>query len=93
MGPNEPARGERDVEYPLAEILAWSQESNVATGPLTVHGIVDGEWPIHPRPCQVISATIDGIGTLTMPAVAGPEPKGLTGAQLPPVRTYRRNQQ
>jgi len=41
------------------------------------------------QPGQVIEATIDGIGTLRLPVVAGPEPTGLTGAQLPPVRTYR----
>jgi 2-keto-4-pentenoate hydratase/2-oxohepta-3-ene-1,7-dioic acid hydratase in catechol pathway len=42
------------------------------------------------QPGEVISATIDGIGTLSMPVVSEPEPTGLTGAQLPPVRTYRR---
>jgi len=41
------------------------------------------------RPGEVISATIDGIGTLTMPVVAEEEPQGLTGAQLTPVRNYR----
>jgi 2-keto-4-pentenoate hydratase/2-oxohepta-3-ene-1,7-dioic acid hydratase in catechol pathway len=45
------------------------------------------------QPGQVMSATIDGIGTLTMPAVGEPEPQGLTGAQLPAGRTYRRNRQ
>jgi 2-keto-4-pentenoate hydratase/2-oxohepta-3-ene-1,7-dioic acid hydratase in catechol pathway len=39
---------------------------------------------------EVIEASIDGIGTLRMPVVAEDEPQGLTGAQLPPVRTYRR---
>ena len=42
------------------------------------------------RPGEVIEASIDGIGTLRMPAVAGERPEGLTGAELPPVRTYRR---
>jgi len=41
------------------------------------------------QPGEVISGSIDGIGTLTMPVVSEPEPKGLTGAQLPPVRSYR----
>ena len=41
------------------------------------------------QPGQVIEATIDGIGTLKLPVIAGPEPEGLTGAQLPPVRSYR----
>ena len=41
------------------------------------------------QPGEVIEATIDGIGTLRMPSVAGEEPTGLTGAQLPPIDTYR----
>jgi 2-keto-4-pentenoate hydratase/2-oxohepta-3-ene-1,7-dioic acid hydratase in catechol pathway len=42
------------------------------------------------QPGEVVTATIDGIGTLVMPVVGEDEPSGLTGAQLPPVRTYRR---
>lgn len=38
---------------------------------------------------EVITATIDGIGTLRMPVVSEDAPTGLTGAQLPPVRSYR----
>jgi 2-keto-4-pentenoate hydratase/2-oxohepta-3-ene-1,7-dioic acid hydratase in catechol pathway len=38
---------------------------------------------------EVITATIDGIGTLTMPVVAEDQPNGLTGAALPPERNYR----
>lgn len=41
------------------------------------------------KPGEVVTATIDGIGTLTLPVVAEEEPKGLTGANLPPVDTYR----
>ena len=41
------------------------------------------------RPGEVIEASIDGIGTLRMPAVAGEEPTGLTGAALPPIDSYR----
>jgi 2-keto-4-pentenoate hydratase/2-oxohepta-3-ene-1,7-dioic acid hydratase in catechol pathway len=41
------------------------------------------------QPGEVISATIEGIGTLTMPVVAEEEPEGLTGAQLTPVCAYR----
>ncbi len=41
------------------------------------------------RPGERISASIDGIGTLNLSVVSGPEPEGLTGAHLPPVRTYR----
>ncbi|MDX1393482.1 MAG: fumarylacetoacetate hydrolase family protein [Gemmatimonadota bacterium] len=38
---------------------------------------------------EVITATIDGIGTLTMPVVSEEAPRGLTGAQLTPVCDYR----
>ena len=41
------------------------------------------------QPGEVVSATIDGIGTLTLPAVAESEPQGLTGAHLTPVCDYR----
>ncbi|MEX2472926.1 MAG: fumarylacetoacetate hydrolase family protein [Gemmatimonadota bacterium] len=41
------------------------------------------------QPGEVIEATIDGVGTLRMPVVAEEEPEGLTGAELPPVRSYR----
>jgi len=38
---------------------------------------------------EVVSGTIDGIGTLTMPVVSEDEPQGLTGANLTPVKNYR----
>jgi len=41
------------------------------------------------QPGEVIEATIDGIGTLRMPVVGEEAPEGLTGAELPPVDTYR----
>lgn len=41
------------------------------------------------QPGQVISATIDGIGTLRLPVRGEEAPEGLTGAQLPPVSSYR----
>jgi 2-keto-4-pentenoate hydratase/2-oxohepta-3-ene-1,7-dioic acid hydratase in catechol pathway len=42
------------------------------------------------QPGEVVEATIDGIGTLRMPVVAEEMvPDDLTGAQLPPVSTYR----
>jgi 2-keto-4-pentenoate hydratase/2-oxohepta-3-ene-1,7-dioic acid hydratase in catechol pathway len=39
---------------------------------------------------EVIEASVDGIGTMRLHVRSEPEPKGLTGAQLPPVGTYRR---
>lgn len=41
------------------------------------------------QPGEIVSASIDGIGTLTLPAVGEPEPQGLTGAHLTPVCNYR----
>jgi len=41
------------------------------------------------QPGETVSATIDGIGTITLPVVGGEKPKGLTGAELPPVDSYR----
>jgi 2-keto-4-pentenoate hydratase/2-oxohepta-3-ene-1,7-dioic acid hydratase in catechol pathway len=41
------------------------------------------------QPGEVITATIEGIGTLTMPVIAEDAPRGLTGAQLTPVCDYR----
>ena len=49
-----------------------------------------GEEDRYLKPGEVVEASIDGIGTLRMPVVAGEEPPNdLTGAQLPPVSTYR----
>jgi 2-keto-4-pentenoate hydratase/2-oxohepta-3-ene-1,7-dioic acid hydratase in catechol pathway len=42
------------------------------------------------KPGEVIEASIDGIGTLRMPVVAGEQPKGGTGARLPAVSSYRK---
>jgi 2-keto-4-pentenoate hydratase/2-oxohepta-3-ene-1,7-dioic acid hydratase in catechol pathway len=42
------------------------------------------------KPGEVIEASIDGIGTLRMPVVAGEPPPGGTGARLPAVSTYRK---
>ena len=42
------------------------------------------------KPGEVIEASIDGIGTLRMPVVAEEQPKGGTGARLPPVSSYRK---
>ncbi|MCC7123772.1 MAG: fumarylacetoacetate hydrolase family protein [Acidobacteria bacterium] len=42
------------------------------------------------KPGEKMVATIDGIGTLTLPVVAGEAPPPGTGAYLPPVSTYRK---
>ena len=38
---------------------------------------------------EKIEATIEGIGTLNIPVIGEEKPTGLTGAQLPPVDSYR----
>ena len=42
------------------------------------------------KPGETIVASIEGIGTLTLPVVAGPVPPTGTGSYLPPVSSYRR---
>jgi 2-keto-4-pentenoate hydratase/2-oxohepta-3-ene-1,7-dioic acid hydratase in catechol pathway len=51
-----------------------------------------GEDP-YLKPGEVIEVSIDGIGTMRLPVRAEPEPTGLSGAQLTPVRVYRPPQQ
>jgi len=41
------------------------------------------------QPGEVVTATIEGIGTLRLPVVGEEMPAGLSGAELPPVDTYR----
>ncbi len=41
------------------------------------------------QPGEVVEATIDGIGTLRMSVVGEEQPQGLSGAELPPVDSYR----
>lgn len=41
------------------------------------------------QPGEEVTATIEGIGTLRLPVVGEEKPAGLTGANLPPVDSYR----
>lgn len=41
------------------------------------------------QPGEMIEASIEGIGTLNIPVIGEEKPTGLTGAQLPPVDSYR----
>jgi hypothetical protein len=45
------------------------------------------------KPGDTITASIEGIGTLTLPVVGEPAPTPGTGAYLPPVSSYRKPQQ
>jgi 2-keto-4-pentenoate hydratase/2-oxohepta-3-ene-1,7-dioic acid hydratase in catechol pathway len=42
------------------------------------------------KPGDKVVATIEGIGTLTLPVIAGPPPQAGTGSYLPPVSSYRK---
>ncbi len=43
------------------------------------------------QPGEIVTATIDGIGTLRLPVVAGTPPAGEIGVRLPPLWSYRRD--
>lgn len=79
------------VEYASSIITLYPGDviNNGTSGGVGMGTAVRGEQRFL-KPGEVITATIDGIGTLRMPVVAEEEPKGLTGAQLPPVKTYRK---
>ena len=78
------------IEYASSIITLYPGDviNNGTSGGVGMGTAVRGEQRFL-QPGEEIVATIDGIGTLRMPVVAEEEPKGLTGAQLPPVKTYR----
>ena len=89
-----------DMIHSLWELIEYASSINTlypgdvvnnGTSGGTAAGASDtrGEIDRYLKPGEVVEASIDGIGTLRLPVVAGDEPTGLTGAQLPPVRTYR----
>ena len=80
------------VEYASSIITLYPGDViNNGTSGGTAAGAADtrGEEDRYLKPGEVVEASIDGIGTLRMPVVAGEEPTGLTGAELPPVSNYR----
>lgn len=78
------------VEYGSSVVTLFPGDvvNNGTSGGTGVGTAVRGEQRFL-QPGEVITATIDGIGTLTMPVVGEAAPTGLTGAQLTPVRVYR----
>lgn len=78
------------IEYGSSVITLYPGDviNNGTSGGVGMGTAVRGEqrWL---QPGEEVTATIDGIGSLTMPVVAGEEPEGLTGAELPPVSSYR----
>ena len=89
-----------DMIHSLWELIEYASSINTlypgdvvnnGTSGGTAAGASDtrGEADRYLKPGEVVEASIDGIGTLRLPVVAGDEPAGLTGAHLPPIRTYR----
>ena len=80
------------IEYASSIITLYPGDViNNGTSGGTAAGAAEtrGEEDRYLKPGEVVEASIDGIGTLRMPVAAGEEPAGLTGAQLPPVSSYR----
>jgi 2-keto-4-pentenoate hydratase/2-oxohepta-3-ene-1,7-dioic acid hydratase in catechol pathway len=78
------------IEYASSMITLYPGDvlNNGTSGGTGMGTAVRGEQRFL-QPGEQISATIDGIGTLTMPVIAADEPPEVTGARLPPVRSYR----
>lgn len=81
------------IEYASSIITLFPGDvlNNGTSGGVGMGSAVRGA-PQYLKPGDEIVASIDGIGTLTLPVVAGEEPPPGTGAYLPPVSTYRRPQ-
>lgn len=70
--------------YP-GDVINNGTSGGTAAGASTTRGPEDR----YLKPGEVVEASIDGIGTLRMPVVAGEQPPGENGARLPPVKSYR----
>ena len=77
------------IEYASSIITLYPGDviNNGTSGGVGMGTAVRGEQRFL-RPGEEVVATIDGIGTLRMPVVAGPRPSDGTGARLPPVSSY-----
>ena len=77
------------VEYGSSIVTLYPGDviNNGTSGGTGVGTAVRGEQRFL-QPGEEIVATIDGIGTLTMPVVSEESPAGGTGARLPPVSSY-----
>ena len=78
------------VEYGSSIITLFPGDviNNGTSGGVGMGTAVRGEQRFL-QPGDVIEATIEGIGTLTIQVVGEDEPPDGTGARLPPVRSYR----
>ena len=80
------------IEYgsSIATLFPGDVVNNGTSGGVGMGTAVRGEQRFL-QPGEVVSASIEGIGTLRLEVVAETEPPGGTGARLPPVRSYRGN--
>jgi 2-keto-4-pentenoate hydratase/2-oxohepta-3-ene-1,7-dioic acid hydratase in catechol pathway len=78
------------IEYASSIITLYPGDviNNGTSGGVGMGTAVRGEQRFL-EPGEEIVASIEGIGTLTIPVEAGPRPEGGTGARLPPVSTYQ----
>jgi 2-keto-4-pentenoate hydratase/2-oxohepta-3-ene-1,7-dioic acid hydratase in catechol pathway len=78
------------IEYGSSIITLYPGDviNNGTSGGVGMGTAVRGEQRFL-QPGETVSATIDGIGTLELSVVGEEQPEGLTGAELPPVDTYR----
>jgi 2-keto-4-pentenoate hydratase/2-oxohepta-3-ene-1,7-dioic acid hydratase in catechol pathway len=78
------------IEYGSSIITLYPGDviNNGTSGGVGMGTAVRGEQR-YLQPGETVSATIDGIGTLELSVVGEEQPEGLTGAELPPVDTYR----
>ena len=78
------------IEYASSVITLYPGDviNNGTSGGVGMGTAVRGEQRFL-QPGEEIVATIEGIGTLRLPVVAGEEPGPGTGARLPPLSTYR----
>ena len=77
------------IEYGSSIITLYPGDvlNNGTSGGVGMGTAVRGEQRFL-QPGEVVSATIDGIGTLTLEVIGEDKPAGLTGAELPPVDAY-----
>ena len=79
------------IEYASSIVTLYPGDviNNGTSGGVGMGTAVRGEQQFL-LPGDEITATIDGIGTLTMPVVGEEAPPAGSGARLPPVGSYRR---
>src|SRR5688572_24388711 len=79
------------IEYASSIVTLYPGDVvNAGTSGGTGMGTVVRGSQAYLKPGDEIVASIDGIGTLTIPVVAGPQPAAGTGSFLPPVNSYRK---